>query len=430
MCNNQVSVDTMFGLRYGKVIHISEISIEDRGLKSNCVCVKCGQPLVARLGYVREHHFAHYNKSECEGSMETALHLFAKEVIESEKRINLPQLSIRYYIEDNKVYFISNDEVHYGIEIKEEIIHKEYETNFDKVETEQYINDIRPDLLLHKNNILLAVEVKVTHEVDEIKFDKIRKQRISTLEIDLSKVFMDYFNFSRDEVRNAIINQVDIKEWIFNVRLEEEKIKFKIQTEKQIEEQIRKEAEEQDRKLKYKKGKFEEKKVKVRLLLDKDYQEASKLKWDKELDTNYVWRKEAKFLDINKVTIPQYLNREIEGEFVFNCDRRIWQTKLFNVFIFRWKSRNQVIDKVSIKYLVNWVIEKSGLPLNEALQYTLDIKQEFPNIHSLSDVIYDFLVNLSEYNFVKISNKSLKINGNHYYWWFEKIDDDLILSKA
>lgn len=430
MCNNQVSEDTMFGLKDGKVIHISEIFTEDRGLKCNCTCVKCGQPLVARLGDIREHHFAHYNRSECEGSVETALHLYAKEVLENEKRIILPQLAINYYIKDNKVHFLRDLDRYYGMEIKEKIISNEQEIKFNRVEIEQYINDIKPDLLLYKNNKPLAVEVKVTHEVDEIKADKVKRLNISTLEIDLSKVFTDYFSFNRDEVINAIINQINIKKWIFNSVLEEQKAKFKIQMEKQIEERIIKEEEQLQRKLKYLMEKHDEKIEKVRLLLDEEYQVASKVKWDKELEANPKWINESRCLGITKETVPIYLNKPIEGEFVFDCDRRIWQTKVFNVFIYRWKSRRLVIDKVSIEYIVKWVKEKSGLPLNEPLIYTKDVEQEFPNIPSLSEVIYNFLLNLAEYGFVKPSDRSLRINGNHYYWWFDKIEDSITLEKG
>ena len=60
------------------------------GLKCNCICSKCGEPLVAKNGgKINIHHFAHKNDSNCKG--ETLAHLEAKRIIEKEKYIWLPQ---------------------------------------------------------------------------------------------------------------------------------------------------------------------------------------------------------------------------------------------------------------------------------------------------------------------------------------------------
>jgi hypothetical protein len=31
------------------------------------------------------------------------------------------------------------------------------------------------------------------------------------------------------------------------------------------------------------------------------------------------------------------------------------------------------------------------------------------------------MTNLQEYNFVKPSDRTLRMQGAHYYWWFDKI---------
>jgi hypothetical protein len=425
MCKDKLSQDTMFGLKEGKVIHISEILIKERGLKCNCTCVKCGQPLVARLGEVNEHYFAHHVKCNCKGSIETALHLFAKEVLQRNKKLVLPKLSVKYYIEEDKVHFLSEEQTCYWREVKEHVFAEHRDITFDKVEIEYAIADIVADAALYKANRHLLVEVKVTHEVDVIKLNKIKEINVSTIEVDLSKEFDNYYEFDRETVESAIINNTSMKRWIYNVNYEGFKKKLQEQLEKQLQEQLRKEKEEHEKKMRYFHQKHEEKIDKIKLLLDAEYQNAKKIKWDKEINQNPLWIRECSYIRVTKDSVPIYLNKEIQGEFIFNCDRRIWQTKLFNIFIYNWNKKSQVIDNVSVKYLVDWVKEKSGLPLNNELIYTKDVEQQFPNIHSLSDVIYDFLVNLSEYNFVKPSNKSLRIKGNHYYWWFEKIEDKI-----
>lgn len=38
-----------FGLRSGKLVHISELNVEERGFKCNCNCPSCGDKLIARM---------------------------------------------------------------------------------------------------------------------------------------------------------------------------------------------------------------------------------------------------------------------------------------------------------------------------------------------------------------------------------------------
>ena len=66
----------------GGTVHVSSVS---RGLACNCVCQYCEQPLVAKKGAVKEHHFAHYRDNPgC--SQESWLHATAKQMLA--ERIN------------------------------------------------------------------------------------------------------------------------------------------------------------------------------------------------------------------------------------------------------------------------------------------------------------------------------------------------------
>ncbi|MCT4604899.1 MAG: hypothetical protein N4A64_02175 [Marinisporobacter sp.] len=87
-----------FGLdkKDGKIYHISEVR---NGLDCNCICPHCKQDLIAcNNGTKQEYHFRHYIE-ECKYALETALHLFAKEVIDKHKKIRVPQFSVNSYIE-------------------------------------------------------------------------------------------------------------------------------------------------------------------------------------------------------------------------------------------------------------------------------------------------------------------------------------------
>ncbi|MBY3258840.1 hypothetical protein HFO09_30400 [Rhizobium laguerreae] len=71
--------------------HISEVT---NGAACGCVCFGCGRRLIARNGGdIRAHSFAHRYEDmviDCFSSGETALHLRAKEIIASHRRITLP----------------------------------------------------------------------------------------------------------------------------------------------------------------------------------------------------------------------------------------------------------------------------------------------------------------------------------------------------
>jgi hypothetical protein len=54
-----------FGLRNGIIVLISDLSINQRGAKCGCVCPNCGGELIARMGEVVAHHFAH-TKDACD----------------------------------------------------------------------------------------------------------------------------------------------------------------------------------------------------------------------------------------------------------------------------------------------------------------------------------------------------------------------------
>lgn len=180
-----------WGIRNDKLIHISEISSENKGLKCNCVCPSCGTKLEAHKGIKNIEYFKHKNdESSCNTALETATHIFAKYIIEKEKRFNLPAVSKG-----------------------DEIIFKERELVVDNVKLENRIGEIVPDIICKINNKELIIEINVTHPVSEKKKDKIELLGIAAIEISISQDII----FSKPEViANHIINEVKNKKWIFN----------------------------------------------------------------------------------------------------------------------------------------------------------------------------------------------------------------------
>ena len=63
----------------GKLVHVDSVP---NGKACGCFCTYCGEPLQAKQGEKRKHHFSHLSGTECKGGVESMLHLLAKEKIQ------------------------------------------------------------------------------------------------------------------------------------------------------------------------------------------------------------------------------------------------------------------------------------------------------------------------------------------------------------
>ena len=186
-----------FGLKDGVLVHISEVL---QGAACGCVCPCCKAPLLARKGSIKIHHFAHKKGADCAKSVETALHLASKQILEEQKEIALPAVRIEF------------DSYREPISIAQENTF-----TLDEVRAEQRTGEIVPDILAYSRGVPLLIEIRVTYEVDEVKEAKIRRLGISAIEIDLSSFCR---NFTREELADAVVRQTANKKWVFNAKAE------------------------------------------------------------------------------------------------------------------------------------------------------------------------------------------------------------------
>lgn len=171
--------DYQFGLKNGKVIHASDV---DSGIKCNCYCPCCGGRFIAYKGRVLRPHFKHLAGSNCKYSFETALHLFAKEIIQKKKFIDLPHLD--WEIPAVPSSWFTRDAGDGAIPPLQKIDFQR--VYFDKVEVEKWEGNFKPDLKCFVGDKQLLIEITVTHGIDENKVKKIKSNDIPLLEIDLS----------------------------------------------------------------------------------------------------------------------------------------------------------------------------------------------------------------------------------------------------
>jgi len=106
-------------------------------------------------------HFSHIEKTPCPGAFETSLHQAAKQVMAELNEIFLPPTEL-----GPMPLF-----------------------RFFSTKAEYDLNSIKPDVLAEDNQgNHLAIEMRVTHEVDTIKQEKILRRKLNCIEFDLSKI--------------------------------------------------------------------------------------------------------------------------------------------------------------------------------------------------------------------------------------------------
>ncbi|MEM9835958.1 MAG: hypothetical protein AAF828_05620 [Bacteroidota bacterium] len=177
--------------------HISEVK---RGKACGCRCPVCGATLIAHKGKRRMHHFTHFFVSECKGSAETALHLYAKQLIAKQKKVRLP--TVQAFKHANPL-----------------TASKLYQAQ--KSILEQSVGKHVVDVLLQQENHSLAVELKVSHAVDPYKERSFIRSGQEAIEIDVSAIYQDLYERYQcvptlEQLSSAILYSKKHRRWLFN----------------------------------------------------------------------------------------------------------------------------------------------------------------------------------------------------------------------
>lgn len=159
----------------GKTVYIDDVL---NGKNCGCICAECGERLIAKNnGTVNIHHFAHESGNDNTKCSKTALHQLGEKIIIENKIIPV--------FENGTIKF---DKV-------------------DFVEQEKNLGDIKPDLYAIYKGKPIALEIRVSHAVDEVKFFKIQNHKLTTFEIDLSNIVYE----TKEDVRKAIYDLKNIR---------------------------------------------------------------------------------------------------------------------------------------------------------------------------------------------------------------------------
>lgn len=176
---------------------ITKVEDVQSGIKCGCVCPACGEPLVAKKGVKRMHHFAHSTGHNCEYGYESSLHLACKEILSKAKKITIPPVYVTFP-DTNK---------------KDELVCSAKEIEIEKVELEQRFRDIIPDVVVYSGKKKFFIEIYVTHSIDKNKLQKLKEANISTIEIDLSK---ERTTITVSELSDLLLCNNERKKWKYN----------------------------------------------------------------------------------------------------------------------------------------------------------------------------------------------------------------------
>lgn len=180
---------------------LTVIDMVPSGLACNCNCPGCGEPLVAKKGTKMIHHFSHKSGKNCSSSLETALHLKAKEIFEHSSQFMLPAV------------YLPN---------KEAPLFKPQLITYSKVITEKKSGNIIPDLLLKIKNKWLIIEIAVQHFTGKEKIKSIREMGRAAIEIDanalLNRIQKGQQFFQSHRFANYLLRSSKYKTWLFNPR--------------------------------------------------------------------------------------------------------------------------------------------------------------------------------------------------------------------
>ncbi len=196
-----------FGLHVadGRFVDASKQSVPN-GAACGCVCPACGGKLIARNeGRFKIAHFAH--GVDCGDAYETAIHEAAKQIIRELQFVWLPASVL-------------------GPKKKFQFTGHTLEKKFDR---------LIPDVTVWRTpERKLAVEIFVTHKVDEAKLATLRTQKLACVEFDLSELPRD---INYEQLRKMLEDDALPSRWVFNQKIDEE-------NRRQAAERRRQEAEE------------------------------------------------------------------------------------------------------------------------------------------------------------------------------------------
>jgi hypothetical protein len=222
----------------GRLVNVIDVP---NGLECNCYCAQCEESLIAVNREIKQKaHFRHKNNSHCEfnKNFESYLHWLVKEVFKNINNVSLPPIkstdikndygldlrkNISKYLIKNRLPDLINipfDEIeNYPILMTEYLLlQKSTKIQISSCLTEKAyqskFGDIKVDIVVFVENKELFIEPFYTHQIDDVKLQKIADLNISTISINLLKFIEDNdYLFTIQDFTNFLIDDLSSKKW-------------------------------------------------------------------------------------------------------------------------------------------------------------------------------------------------------------------------
>lgn len=311
-----------FGLnKNNTLVHIADV---ENGKKCECVCPECHTPLIAaNRGSKIQPHFKHAVPTECEGGLESTIHRAAKQIISERKSITFSQ----YELTESKIDSKGNKHTEHLTVTQDGMV-----ICFDSVDEEIELHGMKADIVALTCDRQLIIEIFYRHKVDAQKREKITKANISAIEIDLS-------NLIPEEVKDweafwLCINDSRRVKWLHNAKAAHHKPKLvsllqeKLRTQ---EEKYKQDEIEKREKEKIARTQLLQALENIKPLCSKEHIEHLK----QQAETHPIWKYYSQYLLCSLSNLPDFINVNVtNGDWIFGCDRRMWQMAFFISFIY------------------------------------------------------------------------------------------------
>lgn len=182
-----------------KLVHISSSL---NGNSCNLHCFVCESPLSAKQGKIQQHHFAHQSVDKSKRSCyESNLHIVSKLLFGTGGKF--------VYSFQNEIEVVNKENFFDNFKIKEPTalsflpikMQIEKEVDLERIRSDTLVTCVVDDLF--KEDII--IEIFVTHKVDDLKLEKIKRTGMTCIEIDMSDLIGT--NFSETEILEQLYSQ-------------------------------------------------------------------------------------------------------------------------------------------------------------------------------------------------------------------------------
>lgn len=305
-------------------------------------CAACQKPVTLKQGKQRIRHFAHRAGSDCRTGFETAVHLFAKQILVEARHLRTPamvcQLSTFGRI----------------VTLRE----AETRTWVGPGEVEKWLGGFRPDVVLPGETPLI-VEVAVTHLCDDAKRQKLSELGIPAIEIDLSSVSRD---ITEEPLRELILENLECKRWLFH---EGEAETLELLRAEQAEDDARiarEETEAQARRRLFEAERLNEDQRRMQALQER---ETERWRRARQADRNFRESSDERKLAFVSAKLgfprewPPELDVDVRGSSAIGVPCRIWQGDLFRRHIIGNAPKGPT--EVEVEFAANWLIRRYAL---------------------------------------------------------------------